>query len=395
MKITKVETFTHSEWSNLIHVKISTDGGIYGIGESYYFGASIAAFIHEFAGPAIMGEDASNIKGIARKLTTYTGSISSGIETRARSAIDLALWDILGKSKGKAIYELLGGTQRSLPIYNTCAGAGYMRKSDQASSAWGISANGNGYEDLQAFLTDAGSLAKELVAEGIGGMKIWPFDTFAEKNNGADISDEDLKAGLIPLQKVREAVGDKINLMLELHALWSPVAAKKIFEATKELNLTWIEDPIYPDLLDEYQILRGGKYAPIAHGETLASLSRVNHLLSNNYIDVLTLDLGWCGGFTTGIEFAKLAEKYGKSIAPHDCTGPIGLIAGAHLSTANKNAVVQETVRASFRSWYPKMVTSLPTITKGDLTLTKAAGLGSDLNPEYLSSAGLVTKCIS
>ena len=390
MKITTVESFTHPDFPNLIHVKVGTDAGIYGIGESYYFGKTVATFVDEFIAPALIGLDPTNIESISRKLTTYTGALSSGVEMRAKSAVDIALWDIAGKVANKPIYQLLGGQARSLPIYNTCAGRGYMRKSDQDSSAWGISDANDQYEDLHAFLTDAGALAKTLLAEGIGGMKIWPFDIYAEKNDGKDISDEDLKKGLVPLQKVRDAVGEKMQLMLELHALWSPVAAKKIFEATKDLNLTWIEDPIYPDLLDDYASLRSKGYAPIAHGETISSLTRVEALLKNDYIDVLTLDLGWCGGFTQGIKFAQAAKKYGKSIAPHDCTGPIGLIAGTHLSTAYQNAMVQETVRASLRTWYPKIVTNLPTITNGAIQLDQGVGLGTDLTPYFTSSSTLL-----
>ena len=387
MKITTVESFVHQDFPNIIYVKIGTDAGVYGIGESYYFGRTVATFVDEFVAPTLIGLDPANIENISQKLTTYVGALSSGAEMRAKSAVDIALWDIKGKVEGKPIYQLLGGSSKELPIYNTCAGRGYMRKSDQDSSAWGISADNDKYEDLQAFLTDAGALAKTLQAEGIGGMKIWPFDIYAEKNNGADISGEDLKKGLIPLQKVRDAVGDQMQLMLELHALWSPVAAKKIFEATKDLNLTWIEDPIYPDLLDDYAILRGEGYAPIAHGETVSSMTRVNALLKNDYIDVLTLDLGWCGGFTQGIKFTQATKKYGKSIAPHDCSGPIGLIAGAHLSTASDNAVVQETSRASLRTWYPMIVSKLPTIANGKISLGSEPGLGTDLTATFTSAA--------
>jgi len=395
MKITTVESFVHADFPNIIYIKIGTDAGVYGIGESYYFGRTVATFVEEFVAPTLIGLDPANIESISRKLTTYTGALSSGVEMRAKSAVDIALWDIKGKVEKKPIYQLLGGQSKQLTIYNTCAGRGYMRKSDQDSSAWGISDKNDQYEDLQAFLTDAGALAKELLAEGIGGMKIWPFDIYAEKNYGADITDEDLKKGLIPLQKVRDAVGEKISLMLELHALWSPVAAKKIFEATKDLNLTWIEDPIYPDLLDDYAILRGNGYAPIAHGETVSSITRVNSLLKNDYIDVLTLDLGWCGGFTAGIKFSEAAKKYGKSIAPHDCSGPLGLIAGTHLSTAYENALVQETSRASLRTWYPMVATTLPTISNGKIALGEGFGLGTDLTSAFTSSsnfANLVSK---
>jgi len=395
MKITSVKSFVHPDFPNIIYIKIGTDAGVYGIGESYYFGRTVATFVEEFVAPTLIGLDPANIESISRKLTTYIGALSSGVEMRAKSAVDIALWDIKGKVEKKPIYQLLGGQSKQLTIYNTCAGRGYMRKSDQDSSAWGISDKNDQYEDLQAFLTDAGALAKELLDEGIGGMKIWPFDIYAEKNYGADITDEDLKKGLIPLQKVRDAVGEKISLMLELHALWSPKAAKKIFEATKDLNLSWIEDPIYPDLLDDYAILRGNGYAPIAHGETVSSMTRVNSLLQNDYIDVLTLDLGWCGGFTAGIKFSEAAKKYGKSIAPHDCSGPIGLIAGTHLSTAYENALVQETSRASLRTWYPMVATTLPTISNGKIALGEGFGLGTDLTSAFTSSsnsANLISK---
>ena len=387
MKITSVKSFVHPDFPNIIYIEIGTDAGVYGIGESYYFGRTVATFVEEFVAPTLIGLDPANIESISRKLTTYIGALSSGVEVRAKSAVDIALWDIKGKLAKKPIYELLGGQSKQLPIYNTCAGRGYMRKSDQDSSAWGISDKNDQYEDLQAFLTDAGSLARELLAEGIGGMKIWPFDIYAEKNDGADISDEDLKQGLIPLQKVRDSVGEKMSLMLELHALWSPKAAKKIFEATKDLNLTWIEDPIYPDLLDDYAILRSKGYAPIAHGETVSSMTRVEALLKNDYIDVLTLDLGWCGGFTQGIKFSEATKKYGKSIAPHDCSGPVGLIAGAHLSTAYENAIVQETSRASLRTWYPMIVTKLPTISDGKISLGPESGLGTELSSAFTSTA--------
>ena len=387
MRITTVESFVHQDFPNIIYVKIGTDEGVYGIGESYYFGRTVATFVDEFVAPTLIGLDPANIESISRKLTTYIGALSSGVEMRAKSAVDIALLDIKGKVANEPIYQLLGGQSKTLPIYNTCAGRGYMRKSDQSSSALGISDDNDQYEDLLAFQNDAGALAKELLAEGIGGMKIWPFDLYAEKNDGAYISDEDLAQGLIPLQKVRDAVGDKISLMLELHALWSPKAAKKIFEATKDLNLTWIEDPIYPDLLDDYAILRNKGFAPIAHGETVSSMTRVEALLKNDYIDVLTLDLGWCGGFTQGIKFSEATKKYGKSIAPHDCSGPIGLIAGTHLSTAYDNALIQETSRASLRTWYPMIVTKLPTISDGTIALGQDSGLGTELTSTFTSTS--------
>ncbi|MEY3705016.1 MAG: hypothetical protein RLY29_388 [Actinomycetota bacterium] len=384
MKISSVKPFVHPDFPNLVYVEVTTDEGIVGLGESYYFGSTVAHFINEFAGPAILGKDPLDRESISKTLTTYVGYNSSGVETRARSAIDIALWDIAGKIANKPIYRLIGGdSPRPLRIYNTCAGKEYMRKSNQGSKSWGLDNESNTYEDLRAFMSDAGSLAKELLSEGVTAMKIWPFDLFSEKNWGSEISAADLKSGLAPIEKIRAAVGSRMDIMVELHALWSPKAAKEIMTALKEYEIYWVEDPIYPDNLDELESLRGDGMPPIAHGETIASRKRVETLVKRNLIDVLTLDLSWCGGLTEGLHFAELARANGVKIAPHDCTGPVGLTIGAHLSTADENALIQETVRAAYRTWYPHLVDGLPEINGGTLALSESAGLGLRLREDF------------
>ena len=126
---------------------------------------------------------------------------------------------------------------------------------------------------------------------------------------------------------------------------------------------------------------------PIAHGETIASKKRVQTLVQQNLIDFLTLDLSWCGGLTEGLEFANLAKSNGVKIAPHDCTGPVGLTIGAHLSTADSNAVIQETVRSALRTWYPHLVSGLPSVEAGFLTVSAKPGLGLDLHEDFKTDA--------
>jgi galactonate dehydratase len=387
VKITEVRTYNHEDFPNLIQVEVCTDEGITGTGESYYFGSSIASFIEEFLGPAIVGENPLDHEAIAQKMYTYVGYNGSGIETRGRSAIDIAIWDIKAQSVNQPLYQYLGGKPgKDIEFYNTCAGRGYMRKSNQSRKSWGIDQDSDELEDLKAFLTNADDLAENLLSEGITGMKIWPLDIYAEKNNGQDISKEDLHAGLEPFRKIRERVGKKMEIMLELHGLWSPVAAKKIFDAVKEFDLFWVEDPIYPDLVDELSILRGQGMPRIAHGETIASQTRVNQLCDRGLIDVLTLDLGWCGGYTQGLKMVEKTKETGVKIAPHDCTGPIGLIAGLHLSLASENALIQETVRASLRTWYPHVVTNLPTLSGNRISLGQQSGLGTSLQKDFIES---------
>jgi galactonate dehydratase len=396
MKISRVRTYVHTDFPNVFHIEVETDSGLVGLGESYYFASSLAHFTEEFAGPQILGKDPTKREDIGKALTTYVGYNSSGVETRTRSAIDIALWDIESKSQNLPLYRLLGGQQsRDLRIYNTCAGKEYMRRSNQSSKSWGIDNDTHELEDLKAFMSDAGILARELLSEGITAMKIWPFDVYAEKNWGNEISDADLNSGLEAIRKIRNAVGNKIDVMVELHALWSPSAALKIMRALQEFDVFWVEDPIYPDLVDELEMLRGNSLPKIAHGETIASENRVKTLTSRKLIDFLTLDLSWCGGITAGLRFAEQASKNGVNIAPHDCTGPVGLLAGAHLSTADTNAAIQETVRSALRTWYPHLVDGLPAITGGSMKVTDAAGHGLTLRSDFKSSPGMKSREIT
>ena len=390
MRIAKVQTFVHDDFPNLFHVEITTDTGLVGLGESYYFGSTIAQFVESFAGPAIIGLNPLDTEDISRRLTTYVGHNSSGAETRARSAIDIALWDIASKHENMPMYRLFGGeSSRKLRIYNTCAGRMYMRKSNQGSSSWGLDDKSVQYEDLKAFMSDAGALAVDLLSEGITAMKIWPFDVYAEKNWGEEISDSDLHQGVEVIRKIRNAVGNRMDIMVELHALWNVSSAIKIFNAISEFDIFWVEDPLHPDLVDELSLLRRPGFPKIAHGETVASLSRVQALTRKNLVDYLTLDIGWCGGITQALKFAALARENNIAIAPHDCTGPVGLLVGAHLSTADSNAAIQETVRASFRTWYPHLVSGLPQIDGEHLRVNDTPGHGLSLTSEFKSSPGM------
>jgi L-alanine-DL-glutamate epimerase-like enolase superfamily enzyme len=390
MKIEKVQTFVHDDFPNIFHVEITTDTGLVGLGESYYFGSTLATFANEYVGPTIIGRNPLEIEEISKSLTTYVGHNGSGVETRVRAAVDIALWDIAAKDKALPLYRLLGGkSPKKLRIYNTCAGRMYMRKSNQGSSSWGLENNSSQYEDLKAFMNNSGALAVDLLSEGITAMKIWPFDVYAEKNWGEEISDSDLESGVEVLRNIRRTVGNRIDIMLELHALWNTSSAIKIFEAISDLNIFWVEDPLHPDLVDELSQLRKPGFPKIAHGETVASLHRVQTLTSKNLIDYLTLDIGWCGGITQALKFADLARQNEIEIAPHDCTGPVGLTVGAHLSTADSNAVIQETVRSSYRTWYPHLAKGLPRIEGSTIQVNESPGHGLELTSEFKNSAGM------
>ncbi|HKS15358.1 MAG TPA: mandelate racemase/muconate lactonizing enzyme family protein [Pseudomonas sp.] len=398
-KITCVRTLRLPERPKLIWLEIETDEGLIGLGETFRGAATVEAAVHELIAPGLIGRDSRQIEAISVELTTpYIGYHSASAEIRAASAVDIALWDIKGQRHGIPIHEALGGACRDrIRVYNTCAGyefntqQGARREITAADRAQGP------YDDQLAFSRDAGALAVSLVEEGYTAMKIWPFDQFARQPGANTISLDEVRKGCEAFRQIRQAVGDRIEIMCELHSLWDTTAALRICEALEPFDLYWVEDPLCK--MDDAQALadlRNRTRVPLCASETLGGSTAYRELLNAGSLDYLMLDLVWCGGFTEARKIAALAQAYNKPLAPHDCTGPVALFAGLHLGLHAPTAVLQEVVRASLSTWYGELVTHLPRIDVGFAHAPRLPGLGTALRPEVRRRADAIireTRC--
>ena len=385
MKITRIETLRLDEFPSLVYVLVHTDAGLVGLGETFFFADAVEAHVHAVAG-YLLDKDPGNIEAHARALRGYVGTAGSGAEMRAASAIDIALWDLYGQAAEQPLHRALGGASReSIRTYNTCAGYRYIRdESGQAVMNWGLpGAEAEGpYEDLDAFLTRADELARDLLAQGITGMKIWPFDPYAEASLGHDISAADLDQALEPFRKIRAAVGPAIDVMAELHALWDVPTACRIVSALDEFEPAWIEDPVRASSPDALAEVQRATRSPLAVGETLSGLASFRDLITRGGAQIVVFDVGWMGGVTQARKVAALAEAFERPVAPHDCTGPVVYTAATHLSMHLPNAMIQESVRAFWSGWYDELVTALPVIENGMVAAPEGPGLGTALRPE-------------
>jgi L-alanine-DL-glutamate epimerase-like enolase superfamily enzyme len=389
-KVSRVTTIRIAERPNLIWVEVETDEGLTGLGESFRGAEAVEAAIHEHVAPFLLGRDSRRIEAVSRHLMTpYIGFGSTSAEIRAASAVDIALWDLMGQRHGIPVHEALGGAARTeIRAYNTCAGYSY----NSGSKGGGISGRrdiGAGdrpigpYDDQVAFMRDAGELAESLLAEGYTAMKIWPLDVHATASGGQTITLSELRQGLEPFRKIRAAVGDRIEVMAELHSMWSAPAAARICQALEEFGVFWAEDPICKmNDAEALADLRRRTRTPICGSETLAGAVAFRRMLAADAVDVVMLDLAWCGGLTEGRKIAALAESFAKPLAPHDCTGPVTLMAGLHLALHAPTAIFQEVVRATLATWYRDLVTGLPDIHQGLVQAPTAPGLGTALLPE-------------
>jgi galactonate dehydratase len=383
VKITGIETIRLEEFANLLWLKVHTDEGLVGLGETFFMPQTVEAYLHEVVAPKMLGRDPLAIDRIAKDLSGYLGFRSTGVEMRGNSAFDIALWDIFGKATGQPIAQLLGGfSRRTIRTYNTCAGPGYMRTGrGQNSSNWGVNAL-SALDDLDAFLNRADELAESLLSEGVSAMKIWPFDVAAERSDGWYISNEDLKLALRPFEKIRRAVGDRMDVMVEFHSLWQLLPAIQIAKALTPYGTFWHEDPIKMDSLGELARYAAASPAPICASETLGTRWAFRDLLETGVAGVVMLDLSWCGGLSEARKIAAMAETWHLPVAPHDCTGPVVLCASTHLSLNAPNALMQESVRAYCRTWYRDLVTALPQVKNGQIGVPDGPGLGLELAPD-------------
>jgi L-alanine-DL-glutamate epimerase-like enolase superfamily enzyme len=383
MKIRAIETIRIEERPNLVWIEVHTDEGITGLGETFFLSRSVAEYLHEYVAPRVIGRDPLQIDLLSNDLVGYLGFRSTGVEMRGNSAFDIALWDIFGKAMDQPVAQMLGGfSRRSIKTYNTCAGTEYIKHDKgQTTANYGLGAS-RSYDDLNGFLHRADELAQELLDDGITAMKIWPFDHAAEKTRGLDITSAELNAALQPFEKIRKAVGDRMDIMVEFHSLWQLLPALKIAKALTPYGTYWHEDPIRMDSLADLKRYVAVSPAPISASETLGGRSAFRDLLETGAAGIIMLDISWCGGLSEARKIASMAEAWRLPVAPHDCTGPVVLAASTHLSLNAPNAVLQESVRAFYRTWYRDLVTAVPEVANGMITVPPGPGLGLELHPD-------------
>ena len=385
--ITELISYRSNEHPNLLWLEVKTEDGVIGLGETFFAAEALEAYIHINLAPIVLGLNAEDIGLVHHKSRPYVGFVGAGMEIRAQSALDIALWDVLGKSVNLPLSIILGGRIRhQIPVYNTCAGNRYVRGPKVGSTEnFGLdkSLNTEEFDDLNSFLNDPVSLAASLLDMGIDSMKIWPFDYASESTQGQFISPSQLSKALKPFELIKKKYGDKMQLSAELHGMWNLPESLIICQTLDEIGMRWIEDPVFLTNSDGVKGLKGNVRSRIALGETRGGADDYKNFLDTGALGLLILDLGWCGGLTEARRCAALAGAYQTPVAAHDCNGPVVLTASVHFCQSTKNAYVQEIVRAFYYGWYDEIVTDLPPIKEGKIDIPEGPGLGIELREDF------------
>ena len=316
MKITRLELIkVKPRW---MFLKMYTDTDLYGLGEPILEGhaTAVEAVVKEFE-DYLIGKDPMQIEHHIQAL--YRGGFYRGgpLMMSAISGIEQAMWDIKGKFYNCPVYEMLGGKCRDkIRMYTHIKRAGVPAEFP---------------------IEDMLSIADERLSKGYTALKysiIPPIKTIDNPEN--------TEKHIERFAKVRERIGNKVDLAIDFHGRVSPAMANILIEKLKPYNPMFIEEPCLPENVDSMVDIARKTTVPIAAGERLFGKWQYRELIEKQAVSVIQPDICHVGGIFEGRKLAAMAELYYMSVAPHNPLGPISLAACIHLDACIPNFLVQE-----------------------------------------------------
>ncbi len=373
MKITHCKTFlVEGVKYNWTLFKIETDSGLHGWGEATNWpGSPLVEAACRHVGDFICGQDARKIDFLWTKVYRDMNWLGqAGPLLSAISAMDIALWDIKGKSVGQPVYQLLGGA--------------YREKVQLYANYWFID-GGHNPEDYAR-------QARQVTEKGFTALK---FDPFAHVNYwyGEDLHENN---GLTEAQKrtaidvvaaVAEAVGPDVAIAIETHAFLNGPTAVEMAHRLARLNFNcmWYEEPALPEFPDSIADIRRKIPLPVCVGERLHSRFMLRGVLEKRAADVVMPDITRCGGISEMRKMANLAETNNVPIAPHNPNGPISTNSSAHTMASVPNFFRQEFMFNDV-AWRDECLSHPLPVENGFFVLPDRPGLGFDLDESVLAA---------
>lgn len=389
MQITSIRTAVVEANYDWTFVRIEADNGLTGLGECF-FAPGLTAIIRDLR-EVLIGQDPRHIDRHFRRLqraASGAGSVS-GIVYNAITGMEAAMLDLVGKSLGAPIWQLLGGRFRDeVRLYADChAGIGLESVGPAMSPRepkW--------YLDALARLEGGESLdpaayaarARNAVALGFDAMK-FDLDAGAAPQEGQlrALTADEIDQMAARIGAARGAVGPAVDIAVDCHWRYSLADVVRIARALEPFNLLWLEDPVPPFNTRSILTLRESTSVPLCTGENLFTRHGFRDLIERQAVHFVSPDLQKVGGLLEARRIADHADMYDLLVAPHCIAGPIGTLASVHLCAAIPNFAVLEFHGQDVPFW-PDVISgpAQPFIRNGRIAVPDTPGLGAELNEE-------------
>jgi len=365
MKVTGLETILVRNIEPYIggrywlFVQLKTDEGIIGLGErptmhAVNLGPQIS-MIEDLCEQFVIGQNPFDIERIWQTIyaSRHDWRHPGLYMTPGLSAIEMALWDIVGKATDQPIYNLLGGKMRDrLRAYAYMPTEGVWENPEKA-----------------------GEIAIKLVEDGNSACKLDPFTPLFPQPR--DFSLKTIRHVAKIFRAIRDAVGDELEVGIGTHGQFSTAVAIRVAKELEEFSPFWFEEPVPPENIDEMARVAAHTSIPIATGERLVTKFEFAELLKKQAAQILQLDVGQCGGILEAKKIAGMAEAHYAMIAPHMYCGPVAAAAAVQLDTCSPNFLIQEYNGAGLHSDILKEPIRFE---KGFITPPTGPGLGIELD---------------
>ncbi|MBN1107892.1 MAG: D-galactonate dehydratase family protein [Bacteroidales bacterium] len=339
MKITEAKVILSCPGRNFVTLKIMTDEGIYGLGDATLNGMekAVVAYLENYCIPALIGKDPCRIEDIWHYFYRGVYWLRGSVSLTAISAIDMALWDIKGKSLNTPLYNLLGGKSRDrILVYCHANGKDAEETIDKVGEkiskgfrAVRVQSGVPGIEDAYGVPKD--DRPYEPAAKGLAHEETW--DTTKYLN-------------FLPLlfRKVRDVYGENVHLLHDAHHRCTPVEGARLAKELEPFHLFWLEDPVTGELQESLRLIRHHSTTPIAIGEVYNTIYDHTTLITEQLIDYIRMPLVHGGGITHMLKVAAMASVYHINTGFHGATdlSPVNLAAALHFNTAINNFGIQE-----------------------------------------------------
>jgi galactonate dehydratase len=364
MRITKIDTMVlGTQWRNLVIVKVSTDEGLFGVGESRPINKVEAAigYVRDVADRFVIGLDPFDIERLVRRLTVEDYGRPGEIAMTGLAMIEMACYDIIGKALNQPVYRLLGGAVRDR-----------------------IKAYANGWYTVERTPEEFAAAATRAVAKGYRALKFDPFGAGYYEAERA----EKLKT-IALVEAVRDAVGPDVELLIEMHGRFNPVTAVEMARELAPFKPGWYEEPVPPANIPALKKVADAVAPlgiPVATGERIHTMHEYRDLLELHAADVIQPDIAHFGGILNTKKLAAWADTYYVLMAPHNVGGPIATAAALHLAACTPNFKIQENFNDFDEPYVLASASGLPQVVDGYFPLPSGPGLGVTLDEAVVAA---------